>query len=104
MSWFAAYEPSRGPAGPPVPVRRGTVDDVPGRLELAATVLGLDPVSWSDSLRDSVTEAERMLHVAEDGGRIVGYGRSTAWASPADAPHNAAPAGWYLMGLVVDPA
>ncbi|MEV4618902.1 GNAT family N-acetyltransferase [Asanoa sp. NPDC049573] len=104
MTWFAAYKPDRPSAGPSVPVRRGGLDDVPGCLELAVTVLGLNPVTWADSLRDSATDADRMLHVAEDEGRIIGYGRSALYTPPADAPDNAAPAGWYLLGLVVDPA
>ncbi len=36
MTWFAAYEPGRASVGPAVPVRRGTADDVPGCLDLAA--------------------------------------------------------------------
>jgi ribosomal protein S18 acetylase RimI-like enzyme len=104
VSEFAAYEPGAAQAGPPVPVRRGTTDDVPGCLDLAVRVLGLDPVAWRRSLTASVVDPERMLHVADDGGRIVAYARSAVFAPPADAPAKAAPAGWYLLGLVVDPA
>lgn len=50
-----------------------------------------------------VTDPERLLHVAEDAGRIVGYARASRWTPPADAPPNAAPSGWYLLGLVVTP-
>jgi ribosomal protein S18 acetylase RimI-like enzyme len=42
--------------------------------------------------------------VAEVAGRVVGYARTTYWQRPPDAPPNAAPDGWYLIGLVVDPA
>ncbi|SNS90584.1 Ribosomal protein S18 acetylase RimI [Asanoa hainanensis] len=105
MSAFAAYEPGRRTkGGEPVPVRRGTIADVPGCVELAAVVAGLDPVQWTRSLTASATDQERMLHVAEDAGRIVGYARSAEYAPPKDAPRNAAPAGWYLLGIVVDPA
>ncbi|MEV0713610.1 GNAT family N-acetyltransferase [Asanoa sp. NPDC050611] len=106
MSGFAAYEPARpsGAGGPPVPVRLGTVADVPGCLDLAVLVLGLEPVAWERSLTASATDADRLLHVAEDQDRIIGYARSAEFAPPADAPANAAPAGWYLLGLVVDPA
>jgi ribosomal protein S18 acetylase RimI-like enzyme len=44
-----------------------------------------------------------MLHVAEDANRIVGYARTAYWTRPPDAPSNAAPSGWYLLGLVVAP-
>jgi ribosomal protein S18 acetylase RimI-like enzyme len=36
--------------------------------------------------------------------RIVGYGRSGYFSPPSAAPANAAPEGWYLLGLLVDEA
>ena len=103
---FAAYEPEpagRPASGEPVAVREGVAADVPGCLDLAEHVLRLDRAAWELSLTASVTEPERMLHVAEDAGQIVGYARSTYWTPPADAPPNTAPSGWYLLGLVVTP-
>jgi GNAT superfamily N-acetyltransferase len=42
--------------------------------------------------------------VARAGDELIGYGR-TAWFEPGPAaPPNAAPAGYYLVGLVVDPS
>lgn len=100
---FAPYqpEPSRGRA--PVPVREGTLADLPGCLDLVEAVLHLDRATWEVSLTASVTDPDRMLHVADDAGRIAGYARTTYWERPADAPPNAAPTGWYLIGLVVSP-
>ncbi|MFF5294332.1 hypothetical protein [Paractinoplanes globisporus] len=39
----------------------------------------------------SVTDPQRMLHVADDAGRIAGYARFTYWTRPPDATANAAP-------------
>jgi ribosomal protein S18 acetylase RimI-like enzyme len=103
---FAPYQPEpseRGARGAPVVVREGTLADLPGCLDLVETVLKLDRGRWEKSLAASVESPDRMLHVAEDRGRIVGYARATNWNRPADAPPNAAPSGWYLIGLVVDP-
>jgi ribosomal protein S18 acetylase RimI-like enzyme len=103
---FAPYqpEPARGrdPA-PPVLVREGVLADVAGCLDLVESVLKLDREHWERSLTASVTDPDRMLHVAEDAGRIAGYSRAFCWTRPDDAPANAAPPGWYLMGLVVAP-
>jgi ribosomal protein S18 acetylase RimI-like enzyme len=103
---FAPYEPEpsgKRPPAEPVVIREGTPADVPGCLHLVEAVLGLDPAGWAESLTASATEPDRMLHVAEDAGRIVGYARASRWIRPADAPPNAAPSGWYLLGLVVAP-
>jgi ribosomal protein S18 acetylase RimI-like enzyme len=101
---FAHYQPEpSGPKGAPVPVREGALADVAGCLDLVESVLKLDREPWERSLTASVTDPERMLHVADDGGRIAGYSRATHWVRPEDAPANAAPSGWYLMGLVVAP-
>jgi ribosomal protein S18 acetylase RimI-like enzyme len=103
---FAPYQPE--PPGRPVPaapvaVREGVLADIAGCLDLVGSVLKLDRDRWERSLTASVTDPDRMLHVAEDAGRIVGYSRATYWTPPDDAPPNSAPSGWYLIGLVVVP-
>jgi ribosomal protein S18 acetylase RimI-like enzyme len=35
---------------------------------------------------------------------IAGYGRAGSFAPPAGSPANVAPAGFYLTGVIVDPA
>ncbi|MBM2621956.1 GNAT family N-acetyltransferase [Actinoplanes sp. LDG1-06] len=100
-SVYAAYEPEpageRGPSAA-FAVREAVPDDIPGCLDLVESVLKLDREPWRKKLSEST-----MLHVAEEAGRIVGYARATFWTPPDDAPANAAPSGWYLMGLVVAP-
>lgn len=102
---FEPYEPEpkeRQPAET-VHIRDGVSADVPACLDLVERVLKLDRAPWERSLTASVTDSQRMLHVADDAGRIAGYARSTYWTRPPDAPANAAPSGWYLLGLVVAP-
>lgn len=48
-------------------------------------------------------EGERLLLVAEEDGAVVGYALAAWFEPPEDAPANAAPAGWYLLGVVVEP-
>ena len=43
------------------------------------------------------------LLVAEVDSRVVGVGRVAHFEPAADAPRNAAPSGWYLLGVNVDP-
>jgi ribosomal protein S18 acetylase RimI-like enzyme len=43
----------------------------------------------------------RCLLVASLEGTFAGYGRLLRFEAPADAPANVAPAGWYLVGLLV---
>lgn len=103
---FASYDPQpkerRSPAET-VHVREAFPADVPACLDLVERVLKLDRAPWERSLLASVTDSQRMLHVADDAGRIAGYACCTYWARPPDAPANAAPSGWYLLGLVVAP-
>ncbi len=49
--------------------------------------------------------ADRLLLVAELGGAAVaGFARATRHEPGPDAPANSAPPGWYLSGVIVDPA
>ncbi|MCY1145276.1 GNAT family N-acetyltransferase [Actinoplanes sp. Pm04-4] len=105
-SVFEPYQPE--PSGRRLPtemvhIRDGVLADVPACVGLVESVLKLDPAPWEQSLTASITDPQRMLHVAEDAGQITGYARSTFWTRPPDAPANAAPSGWYLLGLVVAP-
>jgi ribosomal protein S18 acetylase RimI-like enzyme len=103
---FAPYQPEpekRPVSAETVHIREGDPADVPACLDLVERVLKLDRAPWERSLMESVTDPARMLHVAENAGRIAGYARATHWTRPPNAPTNAAPSGWYLLGLVVAP-
>ena len=47
---------------------------------------------------------DSVLLVAELGRRVVGVARVAYFEPAPDAPKNAAPPGWYLLGVNVDPA
>lgn len=104
---FEVDAPSDGTAlGPPsdLTVDRATDRDVAGCVALAGLVADGTDEAWAALFRRDIGHADRFLAVARTGGDLVGYGR-TAWFEPdEDAPPNAAPAGYYLVGLVVEPA
>lgn len=104
-----AFEPRvqqrDGVPGPPpgLVISEATTQDVAGCVALAALVSDGTNAEWSALFRHSIEQADRYLVVARTGNEVIGYGR-TAWFEPgAQAPANAAPAGYYLIGLVVDP-
>lgn len=85
--------------------------DVEGCVRLSVDLLAHDPDRRRDRLRqdvaaqrDAAAPGPHALFVARDRGLVLGYGRLEHWTPPPDRPDTAAPAGWYLMGLLVDPA
>jgi ribosomal protein S18 acetylase RimI-like enzyme len=58
-------------------------------------------------MRRALERAERsdrsLLLAASQEGRIVGFGRAGHHLPPADSPPDAAPSGWYLLGVIVAP-
>ncbi len=48
-------------------------------------------------------QSDAALLVAELGEKIAGVGRVSYFEPPHDAPENAAPGGYYLLGVNVDP-
>lgn len=88
-----------GPAGP---------EDLDGCVRLAVDLLAHDPGHRLAKLRKDLTECQetglRALFVARSGGLLAGYSRIEYWTVPPDAAATTAPEGWYLMGLLVDPA
>jgi ribosomal protein S18 acetylase RimI-like enzyme len=55
-------------------------------------------------LQTDIDSETRCLLVAVGGDDVVGYGRARPFSPGSDAPANSAPAGYYLTGMVVDPA
>ena len=105
-STFEPWVPSR--VGVPTPpsgltIREATAQDVEGCVALAEPVSDGASVEWVELFCHNIEHRDRYLAVARAGDALVGYGR-TAWFEPAPAaPSNAAPAGYYLIGLVVAP-
>lgn len=71
---------------------------------LSAQVSDIQHADWMQILGRDVDMTDRLLAVAVRDQLIVGYGRAGQFDPPEDAPDNVAPAGYYLMGLVVDRA
>ncbi len=69
---------------------------------LSAQVSDIQHADWMQILGRDVDMTDRLLAVAVRDQLIVGYGRAGQFDPPEDAPDNVAPAGYYLMGLVVD--
>jgi ribosomal protein S18 acetylase RimI-like enzyme len=78
-------------------IRLAVSTDIVECLALAARDVEL-PTGLADDLR----EEGRLLLVAEDAGRVVGYGRTMHFRRGAGVPADSAPTGYYLVGLVVD--
>jgi ribosomal protein S18 acetylase RimI-like enzyme len=104
---FEPWAPSRadGPAQPPeLTVREATAQDVEGCVALASLVSDGSSVDWSELFRHNIEHRDRYLVVARVGDELIGYGRTAWFEADAGAPTNAAPTGYYLVGLVVDPS
>lgn len=112
---FASYDAAtRSPCLDPAvaTVRGATVDDVEALARLAVAENRRSPSDgrrsvslehWRDLFANNARRDDGHLSVAEGSAGILGYGR-TAWSDPEpDAPPDTAPAGWYLIGLSVDP-
>jgi ribosomal protein S18 acetylase RimI-like enzyme len=102
---FAPWEPAARRRPADFTVRLGTEADVPACARLVAARGAGSEDAWRLALRRTVRDcARRALFVAVAGiGEVVGYGRVVHVEAPPGAV-DAAPAGWYLLGLAVDPA
>ncbi len=114
MSEKAAYEPERpAAAGPRVDadaIRRARLEDVESiaRISLAREGKG-DPVDVRRRIRNEVAatlegQAAWVVYVAEVDGQVVGYGRARLLDPEPEGDAPIGPPGWYLVGVVVDPA
>jgi ribosomal protein S18 acetylase RimI-like enzyme len=74
-------------------------------IGLCAVLAGVhrdeDPERVRARLEADLQLPDRSLLVASLEGRFAGYARALRFEPPADAPMNIAPAGWYLVGLLV---
>lgn len=102
MNLFAEYAPG-GAAQPRVAdlvVREATQDDLDAVAALATMRNGGDLAARRARLARELRRTRRQrLFVAMSGARVIGY----AWAKYVRAA-TGAPEGWYLLGIVVDPA
>jgi ribosomal protein S18 acetylase RimI-like enzyme len=76
--------------------------DVASAVELAVRVLRIKPGDLREQFVSDITSDRRQMFVAKVSGQVVAYGRVLEFAAEEAAPGT--PAGWYLSGVLVDPA
>lgn len=78
--------------------------DVTACAALAAAERADDPELARARFQADLCTPRRRLFVATVEGCFAGFGRMAYFTPPADAPSNVAPEGFYVVGLLVDPA
>jgi predicted GNAT family acetyltransferase len=76
--------------------------DVASAVELAVRVLRVEPGDRGKQFAADITGERRQMFVAKADGRVVAYGRVLELT--ADASAEGTPAGYYLSGVLVEPA
>ena len=109
MGEKAAYEPTRGGVTPAdVRVRPAQMQDARAIALLSARREGLDEDAVFERCAAELEGLERgdpgLMLVAEVDGRVVGFGRARPLAASESPSELDVPAGWYLLGVIVDPA
>jgi ribosomal protein S18 acetylase RimI-like enzyme len=85
-------------------IRPATVDDVEPIARLLAWREGLtQPDALKRSTETLNAPGKKLVLVAQVGSGFAGFGRA-ALISPQPAPYDHVPPGWYLVGVIVDPA
>jgi GNAT superfamily N-acetyltransferase len=79
-----------------------TKADVAPALELAVRVLRVKPVDRGEQFAADITGQRRQMFVAKAGGQLVAFGRIIELAAGEAGPGT--PVGYYLSGVLVDPA
>jgi len=100
---FAAYQPQAHGIFTPVAVEPLARHHLASVVALAVQREGGDPAAWTASLEGSLSATDQATFVARIGERVAGYAR-VGWLAPGTGdPGSAAPAAWYLLGMIVDP-
>ena len=79
-----------------------TMADVASAVELAVRVLRVDRRARGEEFASDVTDDSAQMFVAKEGGQVVAYSRAARLAAGEAGPGT--PAGYYLSGVLVDPA
>ncbi|HTT50083.1 MAG TPA: GNAT family N-acetyltransferase [Streptosporangiaceae bacterium] len=79
-----------------------TKADVASAVELAVRVLQVKPGDRGEQFTADITGERRQMFVAKANGQVLAYGRVLALAADEAGPGT--PAGYYLGGVLVDPA
>jgi ribosomal protein S18 acetylase RimI-like enzyme len=107
-NFFATYRPRDAASATPPPGLLFRPANITDLQQLAALCqerhrddLDIHLEKFQKELTENPEWIKRLVLVAEAEGAIVGYGRAIYLEPPQDAPPNAAPAGWYLGGVIV---
>jgi ribosomal protein S18 acetylase RimI-like enzyme len=79
-----------------------TKTDVASAVQLAVRVLRVRPGDRGEQFASDITDDRRQMFVAKANGQMVAYGRVTELAADDAGPGT--PAGYYLSGVLVEPA
>lgn len=106
---FAAYDPTPHPAGPRAwSVRLAGEGDAEVLVRLRVQRDSGDPAAIHASVEREFAQiregAPRQLWIAETAGVAAGFARAARVERSVDADPRTIPAGWYLGGVIVDPA
>lgn len=111
MSRYAEYAAGRDEDAPRYSaehVRMVRAEDAPAVARLSADRDGLVLAEISEPVRRDVeaclSGAEQCVFVADVEGQVVGYGRAKRLSHEQHGLPAELPEGWYLNGVVVDPA
>ena len=112
MKEYAEFSPEKGGA-PPLGAADGLVIRPAERADLSQLAAiaaqrerepAADWLATFQRLLAATADGQSLLLVAALGETTAGYGKTAHFTPPADSPSNVAPAGFYLTGLIVDPA
>jgi aminoglycoside 6'-N-acetyltransferase I len=79
-----------------------TMADVASAVELAVRVLRVDPRARGREFASDITDDAAQMFVAKTSGQVVAYSRAAKLIADEVGPGT--PAGYYLSGVLVDPA
>jgi ribosomal protein S18 acetylase RimI-like enzyme len=102
-SRWAAYRPDtpRGPWPDGLVIRDALLADCPGIAQISHERDGGEVATARDRCDRDLRDPDRLLLVADVSGELAGFARAGRWEPPSDSTEKAAPAGWYLFGVVV---
>ena len=86
----------------PVRIEPLGMGDVASAVELVRRVLRVNPGDLGEQFASDITDDSRQMFVAKANGQVIAYGRAAQLAAGEAAPGT--PAGYYLSGVLVDPA
>ncbi len=95
-------KPGGGVPRPGARIEPLTTADIASAVELAVRVLRVKPGDRGEQFAADITGKRRQMFVARAGGRVVAYGRVMELA--AGEAGEGTPAGYYLSGVLVEPA